>query len=58
MDCDTYSIEPIEGAWALRLNGRVLGRFDDLGRAEHAASVAARLSERRGRAAVILGMQA
>lgn len=54
MERDKYSIEPVSGAWALRLNGRLLEHFDDQGRAERAACVAARLSERRGRKAEIL----
>ena len=53
MECDTYSIELIDGAWALRLNGRVLEHFEDPSEAERAAGAASRMSERRGRIAEV-----
>ena len=53
MKRDIYTIARSESGWTLQLNGRVLEAFDDEVRARRAASVAARLSRARGRAAEI-----
>jgi hypothetical protein len=50
MACDRYELVPESGGWALRLNGQDLNWFEEQNRALHAAAVAARMSETRGRA--------
>jgi hypothetical protein len=50
---DTYTIVPSDEGWTLHLNGRELADFDEEQHALQAVSVAARMSERRGKAVEI-----
>jgi hypothetical protein len=50
---DTYTIVPSDEGWTLHLNGRELADFAEEQHAFQAASVAARMSERRGKAVEI-----
>jgi hypothetical protein len=53
LERDTYIIVVSDECWMLYLNGHVLAAFTDRQDATRAASVAARMSERRGRTAEI-----
>jgi hypothetical protein len=50
---DTYTIISSDEGWSLDLNGQQLAEFDEEYGAMQAASVAARMSESRGRTAEI-----
>jgi hypothetical protein len=53
MEQDNYSVARAEDGWVLILNGQVLASGMKRDRAEQAATVAARMSEARGRNAVL-----
>jgi hypothetical protein len=50
---DTYSVESVNGAFTLQLNGQLLSTFKEQEQAERAARALARMSERCGRTAEI-----
>jgi hypothetical protein len=54
LNIDTYVIHVNGEVWCLELNGKHLGTFNERAEAEKAAEVAARMSQKRGRAAEIL----
>jgi|tagenome__1003787_1003787.scaffolds.fasta_scaffold20503266_2 hypothetical protein len=53
MECDNYTVTLEEEGWSLRLNEHVLGSGMDQECAQRAATVAARISRRRGRKVVV-----
>jgi hypothetical protein len=53
LECDNYIVALEEEGWALRLNEHVLGSGMDQECARRAATVAARISRKRGRKAVV-----
>jgi hypothetical protein len=57
MDHDRFVILPHGAEWLLRWNGRDLTTFRDRAEALHAATVAARMSRRRGKLATVLADQ-